>query len=153
MPRFEHTMSFRRPCIEVFDFFQRPANLIRVSPPELHMQIVEGPERLQLGSRLTLKGRRWGIPHRIVSEVVAFEAPKSFTDELREGPFKKWVHTHRFMAVAEGTQVEDTIDFEPPGGALGLLITESFILQDLDKLFHYRAAKLRELLGEPLQGA
>jgi ligand-binding SRPBCC domain-containing protein len=147
MPLFERTLTFPRPVAEVFDFFLQPANLLRVSPPDLHLQLIDPPERLQLGSRITLKGRRWGIPQRITSEVVVFEAGALFVDEQRSGPFRKWIHTHRFTAVPEGTQVQDTIEFEAPGGLLGLVVTESFILKDLEKLFAYRAEKLREILG------
>jgi ligand-binding SRPBCC domain-containing protein len=148
MARFERTTRFARPVAEVFDFFAQPANLVRVSPPELHMQLVEGPERLALGSRLVLKGRRWGIPQRIVSEVTAFEPGVSFVDEQREGPFGKWAHTHRFAADDDGTCVQDQIEFEPPGGLLGFVITEGWIRSDLEWVFGYREKKLRELLGE-----
>jgi ligand-binding SRPBCC domain-containing protein len=147
MPVFERTLTFPRPVAEVFEFFLRPANLLRVSPPELHLTLVDPPERLQLGSRVTLKGRRWGIPQRITSEVIKLEANVLFMDEQRSGPFRKWLHTHRFTQVPEGTQVQDTIDFEAPGGLLGLVVTESFILKDLGKVFAYRAERLRELLG------
>jgi ligand-binding SRPBCC domain-containing protein len=141
-------MRFARPVAEVFDFFAQPANLVRVSPPELHMRLVEGPERLALGSRITLKGRRWGIPHRVVSEVTAFEPGVRFVDEQRRGPFARWVHSHRFEAVPEGTLVHDQIEFEPPGGVLGLLITARRIESELAAIFAYREKKLRELLGD-----
>ena len=147
MAQFEKTMTFSRPLAEVFDFFLQPANLLRVSPPELHMELVEGPERLQLGAVVTLKGRRWGLSQRVVSEVIAFEPNVLFIDQQRQGPFRQWKHTHRFAALAEGTQVQDTIEFEPPGGLLGLLVTENFIRRDLEKVFAYRAEKLRQILS------
>jgi ligand-binding SRPBCC domain-containing protein len=147
MARFERTQTFPRPVAEVFEFFLQPANLLRVTPPELHLQLVDPPERFQLGSRITLKGRRWGIPQRLTSEIVTFEVNALFVDEQRSGPFRKWIHTHGFTALPEGTQVHDTIEFEAPGGLLGLVVTETFILKDLEKMFAFRAEKLRELLG------
>jgi len=147
MPRFESVQVLPRPVEEVFDFFTRPANLPRVSPPELHLEIVEAPERLALGSRLVLKGRRWGVPQRVVSEVTAFEPNAAFTDEQREGPFGKWVHTHRFEPAEGGTKVTDVIDYEPPRGLLGLVANAAFIERDLQGLFAYRRARLEELLG------
>ncbi len=147
MPHFEKTMIFPRPLPEVFDFFLYPANLVRITPPELHLRLVDGPERLQLGSIITLKGRRWGLPQRIVSAVTAFQANAVFVDEQQSGPFRKWIHTHRFQALPEATQVRDAIDFDPPGGLLGLVVTETFILNDLENVFAYRAEKLREILG------
>jgi ligand-binding SRPBCC domain-containing protein len=149
MPRFTQQITLPRPLDAVWDFFLQPANIVRVAPPELHMKLVEGPERLELGSKIILKGRRWGIPQRVVSEVVTFEPKVMFADEQRQGPFKKWRHTHRFETVSEGTRVEDVIDFEPPGGLLGLIVTEAFVRKDLEWIFGYRAEKLRELLGGP----
>jgi crotonobetainyl-CoA:carnitine CoA-transferase CaiB-like acyl-CoA transferase len=73
------------------------------------MRLVEGPPQLQLGARVVLQGRRWGIPQRVVSEVTAWDPPTSFTDAQVEGPFRRWVHTHSFEAVPEGTRVLDEI--------------------------------------------
>jgi ligand-binding SRPBCC domain-containing protein len=148
MPLFEAVQCFPRTVGEVFDFFLRPANLVRVSPPELHLRVVEGPERILLGSRITLAGTRWGVPQRVVSEVTAFEQDVRFTDAQKEGPFRRWVHTHSFEAVPGGTRVTDRIEFEPPGGMLGLVVTAGFVERDLKWVYEYRSGKLKELLGE-----
>jgi ligand-binding SRPBCC domain-containing protein len=147
MPHFDDEMVVARPRPEVFDFFLDPANLVRVSPPELHMRLVEAPPRLQLGSVIVLRGRRWGIPQRVVSEIVALEPGVSFVDSQRTGPFGKWVHTHRFETVPEGTRLHDHIEYEPPGGLLGLVVTVTMIERDLKWVYEYRRQKLRELLG------
>src|SRR5690242_11929136 len=124
MPVFEATQTFSRPVAELFDFFCQPANLTRVSPPELHLSLVEAPERLALGSRITVKGRRWGIPHKITSKVIEFEPNVRFVDEQVEGPFRKFIHTHIFEALPDGgTRTTDRIEYEKPGGALGLIVT------------------------------
>jgi ligand-binding SRPBCC domain-containing protein len=147
MPHFEADFIVPRPVPEVFAFFLDPANLVRVSPPELHLRLAEGPPRLQQGSVLVLHGRRWGVPQRVVSAVVALEPNVSFVDAQREGPFRKWVHTHRFEAVPEGTRIHDHIEYEPPGGMLGRTVTAATIERDLRWIFDYRCGKLRELLG------
>src|SRR5262249_50066389 len=144
---FRSSQTFPRPLEEVFAFFRDPANLVRVSPPELHMELVEGPESLEAGARVVIRGRRWGIPQRIISEVTAFEPNVAFTDVQVEGPFRKWSHTHRFAAVPGGTRVEDEIEYEPPGGLLGFVVTAGMIERDLTWIFEYRTKKLAELLG------
>jgi ligand-binding SRPBCC domain-containing protein len=153
MPFFEATVCLPRPVTEVFDFFIQPANLLRVTPPELHMRLVEGPERLQFGSRITFQGRRWGIPQRIVSEVTVFQPEVVFVDEQRRGPFRKWVHQHRFEALPDGTRLTDQIEFEPPGGVLGLLVTARVLERDLQWIYAYRQEKLVELLGASRPGS
>jgi ligand-binding SRPBCC domain-containing protein len=147
MPVFEASQVLPRPIEEVFQFFRAPANLIRISPPEFHMALAEGPTLIELGSRVVLKGRRWGIPQRVVSEITAFDAPNTFTDTQVEGPFRKWAHTHRFEAVPEGTRVGDRVEYEPPGGLLGLVARPSYLEHELQRIFEYRTKKVRELLG------
>lgn len=145
MPRFEMVESLSVPLARVFDFFSRPANLIRISPPELHFQLLSAPERLTLGARVALQGRRWGLSQRIVSEVTVWEPEMHFVDEQREGPFKQWIHTHCFEALSEGgTRVTDHIDYETPGGMLGFVITRRAVERDLKWIFEYRRNKLIE---------
>jgi ligand-binding SRPBCC domain-containing protein len=147
MAQFDATQTFPRPIAEVFDFFRRPANLVRVTPPELHMQLVEGPELAELGSRIVLAGRRWGVPQRVASAITVFVLNDHFVDEQREGPFKQWRHTHRFEEIPEGTRVRDHIEYQPPGGLLGLLVCEAFVERDLKWIFEYRSQTLKQLLG------
>ncbi len=147
MPVFEDTIDLPRPVAEVFAFFADPRNLERVSPPDLNLRVVEGPERLFQGARVVVMGRRWGVPHRIVSEITAFTPDQSFTDTQVEGVFRRWVHAHRFEEVPGGTRVSDRIDYEPPGGMIGLVLTPAFLEQDLKRMHTYRAEKLRELFG------
>jgi ligand-binding SRPBCC domain-containing protein len=147
MPIFESSVLLPRPVAEVFDFFCCPANLVVVSPPELHLRLVDGPERLELGSRITVQGRRWGLSQRVVSEVTVFEPGVRVVDEQREGPFGRFIHEHRFEPEGTGTRVTDCIDFEPPSGLLGRLLTARTIERDLQKVFAYRQKKLAELFG------
>jgi len=147
MPVFETSQSFSCALKDIFDFLTQPARVLLASPPELHLRLEDAPERLSLGARVVVRGRRWGIPHRAVNEVTAFEPEVQFVEEQREGPFRRWVHTHRLEAVDGGVLVSDHIDFEPPGGILGLTLTAARVLRDLEWVFAYRGTRLAELLG------
>ena len=147
MPVFESVVSLPRPPAEVFDFLCRPANLIVLSPPELNLRLADAPDRLRLGARVTVQGRRWGIAHRMVSEVTAFEEGVSFVEEQSEGPFRRFVHERQFEAADGTTRVLDRVVFEPPGGMLGLLLTAQAIERELRQAFAFRGQKLTELLG------
>jgi ligand-binding SRPBCC domain-containing protein len=148
MATFERTIDVARPVAEVFDFFSRPANLIVMSPPDLHLKLVSGPERVQLGSRVKVQGGAWGFSLTVENEVTAFEPPHRFTDEQRQGPLGKWVHTHRFEEIPGGTRIVDRIEFASPTGMLGMLVTEDMIEKELEGVFEYREKKVRELLGD-----
>ena len=94
---------------EVFDFFTCPAKVLAAYPPELHLRLEEAPERLFFGLRTCVRGRRWGVPHRAVNEVTAFEPGVLFVEEQCQGPFRRWIHTHRFEARAPaGARVSGT---------------------------------------------
>jgi ligand-binding SRPBCC domain-containing protein len=147
VPRFEASQVFPQPLGEVFDFFRRPANLLRVWPAEFHLTLIEGPERLELGSQLVLRGRRWGIRQKLVSEVTAFVLDDYFIDNLRQGPFGRFTHTHRFEAVPGGTRASDQIEYEPPGGLLRFVLTARFLHDSFGSVFAFRDQRLQELLG------
>jgi ligand-binding SRPBCC domain-containing protein len=147
MPRFESTQDLPRPVEEVFAFFRRPANLLRVSPPELQLKLVEAPESLEVGSRIVLVGQRLGFKQQLVNVVTALEPNRLIQDEQQEGPFGKWSHQHHFEAIPGGTRVRDVIEFEPPGGLLGLVLKVGVIERDLRAMFDHRQEKLREFLG------
>jgi ligand-binding SRPBCC domain-containing protein len=152
MPTFEHTETHPAPPARAFDLFRRPAERVRLVPPELHLHLVEGPTELQLGSRLTLRGRRWGVTQRMVNEITAFEDGVLIVEEQRQGPFRSWKHTQRFKPTSDGVQIVDVIEFEPPGGVLGRVATAEVIGRELERIFSYRQEKLTELLGEASSG-
>ena len=54
------------------------------------------------------------------------------------GPYKNWKHRHNFIPLNGGTLIEDYIEYKVPLGAIGNLITGSFIRKDITKIFSYR---------------
>jgi len=148
MATFERTICVARPITEVFDFFSRPGHLIVVSPPELNLRLVSGPERVQLGSRVKVQGGAWGVSLTVENEITAFEPPYRFTDEQRQGPLGKWAHTHRFEEIPGGTRIVDRVEFSAPTGMLGLLVSEAMSEKELSGVFEYRETKIHELLGD-----
>ena len=102
MPLFEQSETYAAPPARAFALFRRTAERLRLAPPELHLQLVEGPAELRLGSRLTVRGRRWGVTQRMVSEITAFEEGALIVEEQRQGPFRSWKHTQRFEPNAGG---------------------------------------------------
>ena len=146
MPHFEASTSLSQPIARVFDFLSSSSSLVELTPPEFNVRLVEAPERLHLGARVVLQLRRWGFAQRLVSEVTAFEPNHLLVDEQREGPFRKWIHSHLLEAIPNGTRMTDRIDFEPPGGMLGFLLTPEAVVSELQDLFAYRERRLKELL-------
>src|SRR5689334_22115207 len=142
MPLFDASVVLTREPAVVFDWFSQPALMIATAPPELALRLIQAPERLSLGARVALAGRRWGVPHPATMEVTGFEPPSLLVEEQRQGPFRRWVPTHRFEPVNEGTLLKVRVDFEPPGGILGLTVTEAYVRRELEWIFAHRAERL-----------
>ncbi|WP_254863249.1 SRPBCC family protein [Halovivax gelatinilyticus] len=81
---------------------------------------------LGVGSRLELSLSPFGfVPAGSWTALITDRAVGTdaawFRDEMVEGPFDRWIHTHRFTAVDGGTRITDRVDYELPAvGALGL---------------------------------
>jgi ligand-binding SRPBCC domain-containing protein len=146
MPVFEAVTLLACPPRRAFEFIADPANLALVTPPEMHLEIIDPPPRVALGVKLKARAGRYGIKQTMVNEVTRFEEGVGFTDEQVEGPFKKMVHSHRVDAHDGGTQLTDTFDFEAPGGLLGFVMTNDRILSELKTLAAFRTAKYKEHL-------
>lgn len=145
MPIFRHEVVLNRPPQDVFEFLCTTANRIRLLPPDT-LEFVSGPPVLDAGVQTTWKMRRYGLSQTIVQKVTACEAPTRLVEEQVQGPLQKCEATTTCMPCAEGTRLLDVIDFAPPGGMLGLLLTSAKIGAMLAESFAWRDQQLRELL-------
>jgi ligand-binding SRPBCC domain-containing protein len=149
MAKFEVTVSLRTTVEAVFDFLARPANSVKISPPEASLQIIEAPDRFELGSRFEFLLGGFGPPQRILHEISHFEPPRRITETLVRGPLESWVHHHLIEDEGSGkVAVIDRVEFEPPGGFVGMLVTEEMILQSLETGFEHRHREIRKLLEQ-----
>lgn len=127
-----------------FEFFADPQNLAAITPPWLHFQIVEAPERAQRGARIRYRLRIKGVTVRWLTEITEWHPPHTFTDVQLSGPYRVWQHTHRLNAVAGGTELYDHVRYRVPGGAP---VDRAIVRPLLDEIFDYRRARIAERLG------
>jgi ligand-binding SRPBCC domain-containing protein len=146
MALFEHFTDLSAEPGRVFDFLVNVHNMSLVMPAKPRFKILKAPPRLHIGARLTAMVYRFGISRTIVSEVTWFEEGVGFTDIMVRGPFAKFEHTHRVEAMPTGCRMSDRIEFEPPGGPLGLYLTEKRIRRELAVTFAHRDVRFRDLL-------
>jgi len=144
------TLEIARPLPDMFAFFTRPRNLAQFTPPDYNLELVTGPEVLAKGERIVWQGRRWGVSQKIIQEVATFDVEKLIIVEQKQGPFKRWVQAHHFEVSESGTRIVEKIDYDPPGGLLGFLVTANSIRKELDIVTAYRAGKLREMFGNAI---
>jgi ligand-binding SRPBCC domain-containing protein len=130
----------------VFAFFLDAWNLEAITPRWLRFRLrTAAPIEIRRGSILDFALRLHGVPIAWRSEITALEPPYRFVDEQRRGPFRRWVHEHRFSALDAGrTLAEDRVEYAPRGGALA---NRLLVERDLRRIFAYRAARLQERFG------
>ena len=133
------------PLDRTFSFFSDAHNLERITPPIVGFRILTPPPiEMGVGTLIDYRLRLHGVPLRWRSEITRWDPPHGFVDEQRRGPYRKWIHEHRFREEDGGTRVEDHVTYAVPGGAL---IDRWFVRPDLERIFDYRQRVIAEILG------
>jgi uncharacterized protein YbjT (DUF2867 family)/ligand-binding SRPBCC domain-containing protein len=131
---------------EVFAFFSDPGNLARLTPPGLRFRIVGPPERqLSAGSRLEYRIRWMFLRLKWVTRITRWEPEVEFEDVQEEGPYRVWIHTHRFEPAAGGVVMRDRVEYELPFGALGRPAHRVLVRRQLDEIFDFRRRAIEEI--------
>lgn len=141
-------MIVARTIGEVFEAFEDPRNLPRITPGWLKFRITT-PEPIVMAERLTLDYKiRWiGVPMPWRTRITAYEPPFLFVDEQIRGPYVLWRHRHTFREVECGVEVADSVEYELPLGPAGRLAHQAMIGSQLRGIFRFRQQAIAEMLG------
>lgn len=128
---------------EIFPFFADAANLEKLTPPLLRFEILTPqPIPMQAGTLIDYRLRVHGVPLKWRTRISAWEPPFRFVDEQLRGPYRQWIHEHRFEEENGGTLCVDTVRYAVWGGAL---VNALVVKRDVAKIFAYRNTRLREI--------
>ena len=97
----------------------------------------------------------FGIPVSWRTLIDQVEAPVRFRDVQAKGPYRSWVHEHRFTPVEGGVRMDDHIEYEMPFGPLGSLAHRLAVRAQLEHLFAFRATAIEQIFepaGDPTAG-
>ena len=137
-----------RPIGNVFSFFSDARNLEKLTPNSLKFKILTPhPILMQAGTLIDYSIRLYGIPLTWRSEITAWDPPFRFVDEQLRGPYKKWIHEHKFYSLDGDTIVSDNVDYLPRVSWL----THRWVQGDLRKIFAYRHEELGEIFKQLTQ--
>ncbi len=134
---------------EAWDFFSSPANLSRITPPEMRFEILEGlGKKTYAGQIIRYKVRPLlGIAIGWTTEITQSVEQQYFVDEQRFGPYKFWHHQHHFREEDGGVMMEDDLHYALYGGPLAGLINTLVVGPRVKAIFSYREQKLNEIFG------
>ncbi|MCA9014987.1 MAG: hypothetical protein KDA77_06600, partial [Planctomycetaceae bacterium] len=146
MATFETSVQLSTTPEAIFEFLIDTKNILKISPPDTGLVFTNKPDKLSLGSILEFQIQGFGKVQEGTHEIIAFESPEFFTEKQISGPLKSYTHEHRIVPSGENLiTVIDRLEFEPPGGLLGFLITESKLLDLFDEGFFHRHNALKAL--------
>jgi ligand-binding SRPBCC domain-containing protein len=133
------------PLPRVFAFFADPRNLETITPPFLRFTVLTPDVALGVGARIDYRLRLRGVPFKWRSEITAWEPNERFKDEQRRGPYRYWRHVHLFRETADGTQVEDGVEYDV---SCGSTLHRWCVAPELMRIFRYRQEALARIFGE-----
>lgn len=132
------------PRDRVFAFFADASNLERITPPWLNFQIrTPLPIHMERGARIDYALRLRGFPLLWKSEITVWEPPHRFVDEQLRGPYRQWIHEHRFEPIEDGVLVVDHVRY----AILGNGLVHWLVRPDVERIFAYRTSVLPGLLA------
>lgn len=146
MPVSESSTVLNCSAIALREYLGRTENLPSISDPDLQLKVIKADETVSDGSVIefciTAYGFKQTMQHRYVSvsdlEIVA---------EQIEGPTREWVHRQIISDNGDGScSLTDRIEFEPPGGMLGFVMTADKITESIQEGMEFRYEALKEIL-------
>ena len=98
-----------------------------------------------LGETVTWSAVHFGVRQQLTVEIVEYDRPHTFADQMLTGAFKSMHHRHTFEEVDDGTLMRDCFTFEAPLGFLGTIAEKMVLASYLRRFLETRNARLKDL--------
>lgn len=138
MPVYTRRTSVPYPARALYAWHTRPGALERLAPPWQGLEVESSVGSFE-DREVVLRMRQAGVVFRWVARHRDVIEGRQFVDEQVRGPFRRWVHTHRFHEDGDGAVLEDEVDWEAPLGGVGAWFGD--VEATLDRVFRFRHAR------------
>lgn len=136
----------KKEIVKVFEFFSKAENLNKVTPPMLGFKIITKlPVEMKKGTIIDYKIKLNGIPLSWRTEITKWDPPFLFEDIQARGPYKLWIHEHRFQEINGSTEMTDTVKYLSPGGIFEFIPHNLIVKKKVESIFNYREKIFKEL--------
>lgn len=147
--RFKRSVTLPASAEEVFAWHEAPGAFARLTPPGEPVRVLSHVGGIRDGAQVALRVGYWPLALRWNLEHCDYQAGRSFTDRQVTGPFRYWQHVHRMVPVGPHACIlEDSIEYEMPGGWLGKLVGRLVMQPKLARLFAFRHDVTRRAFEE-----
>lgn len=137
--------------LTAWTFFSSPANLAKITPPEMGFKTLTGfkeGQEIHTGMLIDYKVKPlFGISMFWRTEIVEVQKPYRFIDTQLKGPYRLWEHTHIFTEKENGVLMQDVVKYQLPLGPLGVLANALLVRKKLDSLFAFRKAAIGRIFA------
>ena len=146
MPEFLSSSILECSAEKLRRFLGRTANLPQISNPDLELEILSAPEIVTLGKRIEFRITAHGFKQRATHEYVSVEELQIIEDQV-DGPLRAWKHAQQIEIIAASQcRLTDRVEFQPPGGMLGYLLTEAKVLAAIQDGMQIRYEALSDII-------
>lgn len=152
----ERSQTIPAPLEDVFQFFEDPRNLARITPPNMNFRITKMDKPpVRPGFRIKYEIKWLGIGLPWITTITEYEPRRRFLDVQTKGPYATWEHEHTFEQVGRHTVMRDRVRYQLPFGILGSIVHRLIVRRQLEHIFDYRTQRIREMYArdEPAQVA
>lgn len=131
---------------QVFEFFSKAENLQKITPDSVGFEILTPlPIEMRQDAFIDYRIGLGPMPLKWRTLISVWNPPHEFADEQIKGPYRTWIHRHRFEEVDGGTRIIDYVRFELPLTPLGD-VAVPLIYRQLRGIFTHRNRAVPELL-------
>jgi ligand-binding SRPBCC domain-containing protein len=149
MALFESKIEVNTDPGTLFDYIIRPDNIVNLAPSPPTLKFLDAPEKFSHNIQFEFQILGIGPLSNIVYEIIHFEEPSKFIEKQIDGPLESFVQEHHLEVLDNGrTLLYEKIEFEPPGGIIGFMMTEDRIRESLTEGYEYREYMLSRVFKE-----